>query len=441
MTKFLFAAILLISAGFFCTRSGAQEVPVPNPAQLRYQQYEQIMFVCLDPATWQGREYDNHSIPLSRINPSRLNTDQWCQAAQSWGARLILFVAKHTGGFCWWQSETSEYGVRNIPWRNGKGDVLSDLSVSCRKYGLGLGVYVYPGDDTWGAGIGSGGKTEDPAKQQGYSKVFRQQMTEVLTRYGPVQEVWFDGSCVIDVADILKKHAPDAVILQGPMANIRWVGNEDGIAPYPNWYTIRKTDLATGVSTSLHSDPQGDAYAPVEMDVPLLKNGGHKWFWAPGTDNLLLTVDQLTDLYCRSVGRGGVLLLNSTPDTTGLIPESHMKVYRDFGMEIKRRFGQPVKSVLQGGVETILAFDQPALVNQVVIQEDIAGGQRIRKYAVEGMVGGKWRTIGGGSSVGQKRIEAFEPIKVSSLRLTVTESAGPPVISVFSAFNVSDLKK
>ncbi|MCX6226346.1 MAG: alpha-L-fucosidase [Bacteroidia bacterium] len=438
--KFSLAAILVLASGFAFSQTNIQEIPLPTSAQLRYQQYEQIMFLCLDPCTWQGREYDNHSMPLNRINPVQLNTDQWCEVARSWGARLILFVAKHTGGFCWWNTETSDYGVRNIPWRSGKGDVLADLSESCRKFGLGLGIYVYPGDDNWGAGIGSGGKTGDPAKQEGYNRVFRQQMTEVLTKYGPVQEVWFDGSCIIDVSDILTKYASDAVILQGPMANIRWVGNEDGIAPYPNWYTLKQSDLTTGISTSLHSDPNGDAYAPVEMDVPLLKNGGHKWFWAPGTDNLLLTTDQLMDLYYRSVGRGGVLLLNSTPDTTGLIPASHVKAYMDFGNEIRRRFGQPVKSIKNGGKELILSFDRPTPVNHVILQEDIAKGQRIRKFVVEGMMGGQWKKIGEGSSVGQKRIMNFEPVSVSGLRFTVIESAGTPRITSFSALNVSDVK-
>lgn len=438
MNKFLAVIpIFLLTSGFAIAQQEVTAVPVPAPAQLRYQQYERIMFVCLDPCTWQGREYDNHSVPLTRINPSLLNTDQWCGAARSWGARLILFVAKHTGGFCWWQTETSEYGIRNTPWRNGKGDVLADLSASCRKFGLGLGIYVYPGDDNWGAGIGSGGKTSDPAKQEGYGKVFRQQMTEVLTRYGPVQEVWFDGSCVIDVSDILTRYASDAVILQGPMANIRWVGNEDGIAPYPNWYTVNKPDLASGVSTALHSDPGGDAYAPVEMDVPLLKNGGHKWFWARGTDSLILTTGQLMDLYYKSVGRGGVLLLNSTPDTTGLIPASHLKAYSDFGREVDRRFGHPLKTTRETGKQLLLLFDKPAPVNHVIIQEDLARGQLIRKFILEGNVNGRWEKILEGSSVGQKRIESFETITVTGLRLTVTEARGIPDVS-FSAFRVSE---
>jgi alpha-L-fucosidase len=437
MKRFFWIAIFLslASGSVFSQVAILQEVPVPTPAQLRYQQYEQIMFLCLDPCTWQGREYDDHSTPLSKINPAKLNTDQWCVVARLWGARLILFVAKHTGGFCWWNTQTSDYGVRNIPWRNGKGDVLADLAVSCKKYGLGLGIYVYPGDDNWGAGIGSGGKTAACTKQEGYNKVFRQQMTEVLSNYGPVQEVWFDGRCVIDVSDILTKYASDAVILQGPMANIRWVGNEDGIAPYPNWYTVKKSDLATGVSTAAHSDPDGDAYAPVEMDVPLLKVNGHKWFWAPGTDSMLPKTADLMDLYNRSVGRGGVLLLNSTPDVTGLIPDSHVKVYRDFGHAIRERFRNPVpatKSMI--GSLLTLTFEAPTTIREVVIKENIAKGQRIRKFVLEGLVGDNWEKIREGTSVGQKRIESFDNITVSGLRMTVAESLGAAGIAGFTAY-------
>ena len=360
------------------------EIPLPTASQLRWQSFEQTMFVCLDPCTWQGREYDNHTTPLNRINPSELNTDQWCEIAKSWGAGLILFVAKHTGGFCWWQTNTTGYGIKNTPWKGGNGDVLKDLSESCKKYGLDLGIYVYPGDDTWGAGIGSGGITKDPSKQEGYNRVFRQQMTEVLTKYGPVREVWFDGSCHIDVNDILEKYASDAVILQGPMANLRWVGNEAGYAPFSNWYTLSSKDLKTGVATAIQSDPFGDAYAPVEIDVPLLKNKGHKWFWAPRTDNLILTTDQLMDIYYKSVGRGAVLLLNSTPDTTGLIPESHKVRYKEFGNEIRRRFDNPV--MRKSGERNLLEirFPKPTEINHVILQEDLSKGQRVLAFSIEG---------------------------------------------------------
>ena len=131
------------------------------------------MFIHFAPTTWSDVEQNDHSVALDRINPVNLDTDQWCQAAKTWGARQILFVAKHTGGFCWWQTETTNYGIRNTPYKDGKGDVLLELSASCKKYGLNLGIYVYPGDRTWGAPLGSGGKTNDPSQQDAYNQVFR----------------------------------------------------------------------------------------------------------------------------------------------------------------------------------------------------------------------------------------------------------------------------
>lgn len=416
-------------------------IPLPSKAQLRWQNYEQTMFVCLDPCTWQGREYDNHSTPLIRINPTGLNTDQWCEVAKSWGAKLILFVAKHTGGFCWWQTNTTDYGIKNTPWKNSKGDVLKQLSESCKKYGLDLGIYVYPGDETWGAGIGSGGVTKDPSKQDGYNKVFRQQMTEVLTKYGPVREAWFDGSCFINVNDLLEKYASDAVILQGPMANLRWVGNEDGYAPYSNWYTLGSKDLKTGVSTAIQSDPFGDAYAPVEIDVPLLKNKGHKWFWAQNTDSLILTTDQLMNTYYKSVGRGAVLLLNSTPDTTGLIPISHVKAYSEFGDEIKRRFENPIRKTKGEGKSLEITFSKPTEINHVILQEDLSRGQRVLAFDIEGMnEQNQWNKVYDGTSVGHKRICYFNPVNLKKIRVLFTNAKAEPQITNFAVYNIEGLR-
>lgn len=415
----------------------AQEIPLPTEAQLRWHNYERTMFVHFGPAAWQSREYDNFSSSPDRMQLTRLDTDQWCEVARSWGAGMVLFVAKHVGGFCWWQTGTTDYGVRQIPWRNGTGDVLKDLSESCKKYGLDLGVYIYPGDDRWGAGIGSGGITEDPSKQEAYNTIFRTQLTEVLTRYGPIREVWFDGNCRIPVKDILDKYAANSVIFQGEQASLRWVGNEDGYAPYPNWYTLKEQDRATGVATAVHSDLNGNSYAPVEIDVPLLKNKGHKWFWAPGCDTLLMTQSQLMNLYYKSVGRGSVLLLNSTPDTTGRIPETHAAVYREFGREINRRFSRPLKKTAGKGERLELSFTKPTAINHCILQEDLTGGQRIIAYELRGYTEkNQWVTIYKGSSVGHKKIDYFPEVRLKKLQVQVTQSKATPLIKNFSAFYV-----
>ena len=166
------------------------------------------MFVHFAPNTWQDREYDDLLTPLSAINPTQLDTDQWAECARGLGAKYIVAVAKHAGGFCMWQTETTAYGIRNTPWRGGKGDVLADLSRSCRQQGLRLGVYLSPQDGKFGAG--TGGRCKTPELQKTYNDIYRRQLTELLSRYGEMVEIWFDGSLQTPVGDILKERAPHA---------------------------------------------------------------------------------------------------------------------------------------------------------------------------------------------------------------------------------------
>jgi len=394
------------------------------------------MFVCLDPCTWQGREYDNHSTSLSRINPSKLDTDQWCEAAKAWGAKEILFVAKHTGGFCWWNTTTSDYSIRNTPWKNGKGDVLKELSESCHKYGINLGVYIYPGDDTWGAGIGSGGKTADPSKQEAYSRVFRQQLTEVLTKYGPVSEVWFDGSCVIEINDILDKYASESAIFQGPKANLRWPGTESGKLYYPVWNTLKAERLHTGIATQYDDDPDGDAWAPLEADVTLYN---HNWFWSAANEKKRRSSDELMDIYYKSVGYGGVLLLNSTPDTSGLIPSQDVALYKELGNSISRRFDKPLACLKDtSGTLFEIQLNKLSEINHVVLMEDYRSGHRIREYILEGLSGREWKFLAKGSSVGRMKIDPFSTLAVSKIRLKITMYADLPLIRSFAVYNAED---
>ncbi len=413
-----------------------QNLAIPSEIQYQWHEQERIMFVCLDPCTWQGREYDNHSVPLSRLNPKKLDTDQWCETAQLWGAEEILFVAKHTGGFCWWQTETTDYGIKDTPYKNGKGDVLKELSESCKKYGLNLGIYVYPGDETWGAGIGSGGQTKDPAKQEAYNQVFRRQLEETLSNYGDVIEVWFDGSCVIDVSDILEKYASQSVIFQGPQASLRWPGTESGKLFYPAWNTVKSEDFKTGVSTQVHGDPNGDVWAPLETNTTLYD---HFWFWSPEKMQKRKSLDELMECYYKSVGYGSVFLLNSTPDTTGLIPEADRKLYKALGQEIARRFNTPVAATQnEKGNEVILDLPSHQKINHVVIMEDYRLGHRIREYRVEGWSNGSWKVLCNGQSVGRKKIDYFEDTEVSKIKFMVTKNVNEPALRSLEVFYVSN---
>lgn len=412
------------------------ELATPNAAQYAYHEQERIMFVCLDPYTWQGREYDNHTTDLKDMKLPKLDVDQWCTAAKSWGAKEILFVAKHTGGFCWWQTEMSDYSVKNIAWKDGKGDLVDEIAKACKRHGLKLGMYIYPGDDQWGAWIGSGGRTEDPAKQQEYNKVLQTQWTEVLSRHKDnIIELWFDGSCYVPLGDVFDKYVGDKVVyLQGPYANIRWVGTESGIAPYPGWNSLKKADLKTGVSTAVHGDPDGDAWAPLECDTTLYD---HNWFWSAANEKKRKSLEHLTKLYYQSVGRGATFLLNSTPNTDGLIPEGDIALYKKFGEELDRRFSNPLGQTKGRGLVHTIKFDQPTKINQFMIMEDYRKGHRIRKFVVEARTAdGKWVELNNGTAVGRKRIVMFKPIEVTAVTLRITENVNEPIVRDFMVYFV-----
>ncbi|MFA6948174.1 MAG: alpha-L-fucosidase [Eubacteriales bacterium] len=410
---------------------------VPSPVQYRYHMQERIMFVHFAPNTWQGREYDDLSTPLSSINPEKTDTDQWCRAALLWGAKEILFVAKHAGGFCWWQTESSDYSVKNTPFRGGKGDLIAELAASCKKYGLNMGIYVYPGDAYFGAYLGGGGVTRDPALQEKYAKAYRTQLTEVLSRYGDMLEVWFDGSARLPIADIIEKYAKNCVILQSPHANIRWCGTENGATPYPSYNTISRAKLATGLSTARHSDPRGDVWADIECDVPLYT---HNWFWSPENESKRKSVGQLVECYYKSVGRGAVMLLNSTPNTDGLIPDGDMNRYSEFGAELERRFAHPIIGKLELSDDSAAVyFGKELAVNHIRVAEDIRLGERVRGYNVLLRIGGEWRVVCSGSMIGACRIEVFETAEADAVKIEVTAAAATPCLREFSAYNVEDV--
>lgn len=407
---------------------------LPSPQQVQWQNMERTMFVHFAPNTWQGTELDNRSTPLNRINPAKLDVNQWIDTAELFGAKMIIFVAKHVGGFCMWQTESTEYSIKNTPYKNGKGDILDELAKACFNRGMRLGVYIYPGDDTWGAYLGGGGKTKDPAKQDGYNKILRMQWEEVLSRYGnQIHEIWYDGGLVVPLEDIVKKYAPNAIVFQGPFANIRWVGNEQGIAPYPAWNSVKAKDAKTGIATGDHGDPDGDIWMPLEVDVTLKD---HNWFWSPGNYKNLRSLNQLMEIYYTSVGRGGLLLLNAAPDTTGLIPPEDMALYKQFGDEINRRFGKCIATTSGNGEMLEIKMDKSTKIDHVVIQEDIVFGERVHEYVVEGKTGEKWIELATGISIGYKRIERFDAVEVSAVRVRFTKFSYLPIIKNLAVYFV-----
>ena len=404
---------------------------LPSPDQIAWQDLEVGMFVHFAPNTWQDVESDNLSTPLSVIDPKKLDTDQWAQTAVALGAKYIVFVAKHQGGFCMWQTHTTDYSIRNTPWRDGKGDVLADVAVSCRKFGLKLGVYVCPRDDHFGAK--TGGICATPELQTHYNAMYREQLTEVLSRYGEMVEVWFDGSTAAPVADILTKYQPHAMVFQGPSATIRWVGNEDGFAPNPCWNGISRADARSGTATSLNSDPDSNAWMPNEVDVSIRRPD---WFWSTTNESKVLTVDQLLTIYYCSVGRGCQLLLNIPANRDGLLSQPDYDAAAAFGRQLQQRFAKPVAATSGSGDEIQLTLPVPTTIDTVILQEDTSSGERVREYRIEGRASGVWSELGSGTSIGHKRIQPVSPVTVDALRMVATVHKGTPYLRTFAAYNI-----
>ena len=419
----------LLTSGWAGTAKGRKRA-MPTPEQQAWQDLELGMFVHFAPNTWQDVESDDLSTPLAKINPVGLDTDQWAETAVSLGARYVVFVAKHQGGFCMWQTHTTDYGIRNTPWKDGKGDVLAEIVESCRRHGLKLGVYVCPRDDHFGAGTGGICKTAE--LQVRYDVMYREQLTEVFSRYGELVEVWFDGSTATPVGDLLKRYQPHAMVFQGPQATIRWVGNEDGFAPYPCWNGIDAADAKKGTATALDGDPDGSAWLPNEVDVSIRRPD---WFWHTDNEKKVLSVDQLLSVYYRSVGRGAQLLLNIPANRDGLLPATDCLVAAGLGRELKRRFGSPVASGAGSGRSVVLKLAKPERIDTVVLEEQIALGERVRAYRLEGLVEGAWKLLAEGSAIGHKRIQPVAPVVLLAVRLIATEAVGRPSIRTFALFD------
>ena len=429
----LLAALALVavaSNAAHCQQDNALSLARPSPEQVAWHDCEIGMFIHFAPNTWLDQEYDDLSLPLEKMNPAKLDTDQWVATAEAMGAKYIVFVAKHVGGFCMWQTDTTDYGVKSIPWRNGKGDVLADLTQSCRKRGIKLGVYLSPQDRKHGAAVGGRCKTKEA--QEEYNKLYRRQLAEVLSRYGEMFEVWFDGSNVVPVGDVLGKHAPKAMVFQGPHATIRWVGNESGVAPYPAWNALSEADALSGVATAKHGDPDGSHWLPNECDARIRRT----WFWNSHGADTLKSVDELMEMYYQSVGHGAVLLLNNTPDTTGLIPAADARRSAEFGAEIRRRFGSSLAEIRGEGPIVELDLGGPTKINHVITMEDIAQGERVRRYVIEGLADGRWQKLCEGTAVGHKKIDRFDPVQVSKVRFFAIQAVAEPRIRKLAVYRV-----
>ena len=415
---------------------------VPSPQQLDWQRMELIAFIHFGMNTFTGREWGDGKENPKWFNPVGLDAEQWVRTLKETGFKLVLITAKHHDGFCLWPSEFTDHSVAASDWKAGKGDVVRELREACSKFGLKFGVYLSP----WDRNAPCYGNSPE------YNDFFVGQLTELLTNYGEVHEVWFDGA-IGEGPDgrkqeydweryykTIQRLQPNAVMaIMGD--DVRWVGNERGMGRETEWSA---TVLTPGIYqrsgqnngnlgiTELSKDLGSRAmlakatelfWYPSEVDVSIRPG----WFYREEEDNRVKTVEQLMDIYCQSVGRNSVLLLNIPPNREGRIHDIDVERLREFAAYRDKVFAHDrvvagdIPWCTRGGISRVYALNPDSLINLVLLQEDIERGQRVERFTVELYAKGEWQQVGEGTTLGYKRILRFPETKADSLRLTIRE--------------------
>lgn len=440
---------------------------VPSPRQLAYQEKHLGAFVHFGLPTYavDNAEYNAvfpfnaGAVPdIRRFNPEKLDAEQWVLAAKSFGAKHLVFPAKHHDGFCLWPTKTTDYSVRNSPWKDGKGDLVREVAEACKKHGMALGIYCSPADKHYGCWVNPKHNFALVGDRDAYFRVYREQLRELLTGYGEMVMVWFDNYCdpfSHDTADpasgqrigpgpydeaivsLVRSLQPNAVVLRyrSPRSDLRAVGNEDGTSPYPIWNVVRKGEGAK-YPELLSADAEGWYFC--ESDIPTRP----AWIWRPDTDDKLHSVDRLLKAYTDSIGHGANILINLTPDPRGLIPEAEVQRLAELGAELQRRFGTPIARTdsvkgwtTPGTLE--LSLNRKVNVDYVILEEDLVQGQHILQYAVDAKVGNEWKQVAQGESIGRKRIQRFEPpVEAEQLRFRVVKADAIPTIREMAVMEV-----
>ncbi len=436
----------------------------PSERQYRWQQLEMTAFFHFGINTFSGQEWGDGTESPAIFNPTNLDTRQWCRVCKEAGIRLVIITAKHHDGFCLWPSRYTEHSVKNSPWKNGNGDVIKELSDACHEYKIKLGVYLSPWD-----------RHEKTYGSAAYNDYFKNQLRELLTNYGRIDEVWFDGACgegpngkkqIYDWSgyyELIRTLQPGAVIaISGP--DVRWVGNESGYGRETEWSVLPVKFLDQENIARLSQKeadkgifkPKIEAIAedlgsreklknanalvwyPSEVDVSIRPG----WFYHQSEDSRVKSPEKLIDIYFNSVGMNSALLLNIPPDKRGLIHEKdaktllEMKNYLDGTFEknlakyhlenLANTVG--IEALFDGDYETYwdsgqaefvlnLQFDKEIEFGIAMLQEQVRYGQQAENYLIEAWQDGGWRIICKGTTIGYKRLFRFPSVKTSKVRL------------------------
>lgn len=478
-------SILLLVTLFACVSCAQVQPPaplgpVPSENQMRWQEMEYYAFVhfSLNTYTDQSWGYGNEDINL--FNPTELDCRQWARICKEAGMKGIILTAKHHSGFCLWPSAYTEYSVKNAPWKNGKGDVVREMADACKEYGLKLGIYLSP----WDRNFADYGKPE-------YITYFRNQLRELLTNYGDIFEVWFDGANggsgyygganetrTIDrttyydwqnTYKLVRELQPNIVIWNdgGDRADLRWVGTEAGLVGETNWSMLNATGEVTWEMLH-HGLENGNAWVPAEVNTSIRP----EWFYHPGEDTKVKTLPQLMDTYYNSIGRNGTLLLNFPIMSNGLIHPNDEKAAIEFGDAVREAFKNNVAQnknaeasnireknerydasmAVDGDQETYWTTDdsvksasltidlgRPTRFNRFLVQEYIRLGQRVKAFSLEAYVNNNWTKIATGSTIGYKRILRFPTTESTKVRFTVVDAKANPLISTIGLYEAPQI--
>ena len=451
--------------------------PLPTPRQLKWQEREIVGFVHFTVNTFTDKEWGYGDEDPAVFNPTNFNAEQIVRAAKEGGIKELVLTCKHHDGFCLWPSKYTEHSIKNSPWKNGKGDIVREMSDACKKQGIKFGVYLSP----WDRNSKVYGTPE-------YITYYRNQLRELLSNYGPIHEMWFDGANGGDgyyggarekrqidnttyydwdnTWKIVRELQPDACMFSDGGPDIRWVGNEDGIAGDPCWATINNEGLFPG-----HADPaylnkgdrKGNVWLPAEVDVSIRPG----WFYHASEDVKVKTPEKLLDIYYKSVGRGANLMLNLPPDRTGQIHDIDVKSLHEWKRILDATFAKDLASgakvsasnvrgkdkhyaaanVLDGKRDTYWSTDdtvttpeitltlaKPVTFNVVRLREFLPLGQRVDTYALDAWKDGKWEQFAEGTAIGATRLVRTPPITTNKVRLRITGAPVCPAISEFGLY-------
>jgi alpha-L-fucosidase len=440
---------ILFFAFCFCIvfLSDAQSVqpfgPLPSARQLPWSNMEFYLFAHFGPNTFTDLEWGKGTEHEEVFNPTDLDCRQWCRVAKASGAKGIIITAKHHDGFCLWPSKYSTHTVAQSKWKNGKGDVLQELKDACNEYGLKMGVYLSPWD-----------RNHPAYGTAAYNEVYINMMKEIVQKYGPFFEFWWDGANgegpngkkqVYDFAKFektLRAIAPNTVVFSDIGPDIRWVGNENGIAGKTNWNLLDTAGFSRGAAspstdTLNMGNENGKNWIPEECDVSIRPG----WFYHQQEDSLVKNPEVLFQLYLKSVGRGASLLLNVPPDRRGHINEHDSIALVGFKKLRDENFSKTIiskKFPLAYQNNYAISFGSTKKINCIVINEPIQFGQRVKKFSVQLKKENKTVKEIEGTTIGRKRILTFDATDVDGFEIIINDSKAKPLLSEASVYLIDE---